>query len=96
MPEVANWPPLPRRQIQLMNHPANKQKTTLKHLSLQQITLKIKQVIEKKEILRWEDVSGVLRLGCKGFDALILLPLISFVINYLIMNQKFLFFFAKT
>ena len=31
-----------------MNHPANKQKTTLKHLSLQKITLKIKQVIEKQ------------------------------------------------
>ena len=48
MLEVANWPPLPRRQIQLMNHPATKQKTTLKHLSSQKNTLKIKEDISKQ------------------------------------------------
>ena len=43
--KVANSPTLPHRQIQLMNHPATKQKTTLKHLLLQKNTLKIKEDI---------------------------------------------------
>ena len=52
MHKVANSPALPHRQAQLMNHPATKHKTTLKHLSVQKANLKMKKYIYKlKEIL---------------------------------------------
>ena len=74
MAEVANWPALSYRQIQLINHPATKQKTTLKtplitkkHFEDQRRHLKT------KEILRWQDASEVLRLRCEGFYAFAIL-----------------------